>query len=416
MRTQALQLAHISDIHFGPAAAQEVQRCADYVAMRLNETKPDAILLSGDLFDHRLEAHAPAFRDAVHWVQRLANIAPVLILQGTFSHDVPGMLDILRVLSANHGIAVASEEGAWRLSEGAWDHVTSVTADDQAIAYTWPPVNRGKLAVEGDLTAAYRRYVAGVQERAVAIAAQARELGVPSILTSHGTVNGCVTEHGQTLLSPDHEFGVAELISFGFDAVALGHIHKHQSWSDGAQVVAYAGSLGRLHGGDYDPKGWINWSIKPGDVAFVLETTPARDMIEVICDGLPNMEELRAIAATAQGAFVRIRYTVASEQSELVDRKAITALFESAAVCKVEGTIVPRMQARAPEIAAANGVPAKLRLWAQHQGIASTRELGLSDCLQQLLCVENDEAIADNILQTLMESKHETEPTDTVGV
>lgn len=417
MKPHSLQLAHLSDVHFGPAAALEVQRCADFAAARLEASKPQAILLSGDLFDHRLEAHAPAFRAAVHWVQRLANVAPVLVLQGTFSHDVPGTLDILGALSASYGIAVATEEGAWALNQGRWEPVSGVTPGHEAIVYAWPPVNRGKLAVEGDLAAAYSRYVSSVHGRARAIAEQANALGVPSILTSHGTVNGCVTEHGQTLLSPDHEFGVAELISFGYDVVALGHIHKHQSWAEGPQVVAYAGSLARLHGGDYDPKGWINWTITSGAVDFSFEKTPARDMIEVVCDGLPNMDELRAIAATSQDAFVRIRYTVPSEQAELVDRKAIAALFDSAAVCKVEGTIVPRMLARAPEIAAANGIPAKLALWATHQALAPDRGSRLSDCLQRLLCAESDEAIVDNILQTLMETReHETEPTDTVRV
>lgn len=417
---RAIRLAHLSDVHFGPAALAEVQKCAAAALTEIESNTPDVVLISGDLFDHRLEAHAPAFRAAVQWVQNLAEHAPVLVLQGTFSHDVPGTLEILSALNARFPIAVASEESAWALSPAGWEKSNQLRAEHDLAVFAWPPINRGVLAASGDVNAAYRGYVVEVLQRARAFADQARELSIPSFLTSHGTVNGCVTEHGQTLLSPDHELSTGELFSGGFDVVALGHIHKHQVWVDEDRYVGYAGSLARLHSGDYDRKGWIEWTLKCGEVKYAFHTTPARDMIELCFDGAPDMASLEALAVTSRDAIVRIRYTVNAEEANTVDRKAINALFANAAACKVEGTILPRLTARAPEIATTKGVTGKLALWASTQETPEPLATALGDCLQMLLSEHSDEAIAAALISlsstTLGASSDETSTLNLVGV
>lgn len=415
-----IRVAHLSDVHFGPSALEEVQKCASAALSEIAANPPDVVLLSGDLFDHRLEAHAPAFRAAVQWVQQLADHAPVLVLQGTFSHDVPGTLEILGALGARFPIAVASEESAWALGVSGWENTTQLRADHRLAVFAWPPINRGLLAVNGDVNAAYRGYVSEVLLRARSFADVAREFNIPSLLTSHGTVNGCVTEHGQTLLSPDHELSTGELFSAGFDVVGLGHIHKHQIWESEGRFVGYAGSLARLHSGDYDAKGWIEWTVASGKVQFAFHTTPARDMIELCFDGAPDMESLQALAENSTDAIVRIRYTVNAEEANTVDRKAISALFSNAAVCKVEGTILPRLTARAPLIATTNGVTGKLALWASTQETPAPLANALGECLQLLLSESSDEAIAAALISlsttSLGTSADETSTLNLVGV
>ncbi len=419
--TNSVRMAHLSDIHFGPAALAEVQRCADAALERIAAESPNAVLISGDLFDHRLDAHAPAFRAAVQWIQKLANCAPVLVLQGTFSHDVPGTLDILSALHARFSVAVATEESTWALGLRGWERTAQPQSDHSLAVFAWPPINRGLLAATGDVNVAYRAYASDVLQRAQVFAAHARTMSIPTVLTSHGTVNGCVTENGQTLVSPDHELAIGELFETGYDVVALGHIHKHQVWEKEGRYVAYAGSLARLHSGDYDPKGWIQWRFDSGVATLEFHTTPARDMIEFSFDGPPDMLKLQELASDCENAIVRIRYTVDAEQSGSVDRKAISALFANAAACKVEGTIVPRLTARAPHIAATSGAPAKLAIWADTQEVPSSQVDALTRCLQELLANPSEDEIATSILTridslTMEQTPNETSSSNVVGV
>lgn len=397
-----VQLAHVSDIHFGPDALAEVRKCAASVVDRLSRAeRVDAIVLSGDLFDHRMEAHTPAFREALRWVRSLAEVAPVLVLQGTFSHDVPGMLDVLRLIDSHFPIAIADEEGAYVLSGGRWAAgAEGVHREDTLVVYAWPPLPRADFATQVDSPDTYAAYVTGVHARAAAIADSARAAGVPSVFTSHGTVAGCVTEHGQVLVSPDHEFGTAELFALGYDAVALGHIHKQQVWREGGQCIAYAGSIARLCAGDYDPKGWLLWSLEPGHAVCENVATPARDMIELTFDGVPDMARLQEVADNCAGAIVRVRYSVEPEAASLVDRQAITAMFATAELCRVEANIKPRLVARVPQIATARGLQEKLELWRNSQpqpgdGVALQR------ALSTLIDVPDTEVLVDAILNSI---------------
>jgi len=423
---KAVKLAHISDIHFGPEALTEVRKCAASVVESLSSADAvDAILLSGDLFDHRMEAHTPAFREALRWVKALAEVAPVLVLQGTFSHDVPGMLDVLRLIDSHFPIVVADCEGAYTLSENRWAVGNEAVApSDKLVIYAWPPLPRAEFASQAEASESYAAYVKSVHARATAVADRARAVGVPSVFTSHGTVAGCITEHGQVLVSPDHEFGTAELFALGFDAVALGHIHKQQAWHEAGRCVAYAGSIARLCAGDYDPKGWLLWSLTPGAAAFQSVPTPARDMIELTFDGVPDMERLQEVAKHCAGALVRLRYCVDPETATLVDRHAINQMFAGAELCRIEASIKPRLVARVPQIAGARGLGEKLELWRTSQPEPANGD-ALQRALESLMSTPDTDVLVESILCSInaatsaectRKESDETHPTDTVGV
>jgi len=90
-------IAHLSDIHYCDKFLEEVDRCMDEAIEHLQITEqPDLIVLSGDTFDHRLEQNSPSLLAAIERVQRLAYTAPVLILQGTLSHDAPHAVDVFK--------------------------------------------------------------------------------------------------------------------------------------------------------------------------------------------------------------------------------------------------------------------------------------------------------------------------------
>src|SRR5438128_5277639 len=114
-------IAQFSDLHYATNTLPEVDRCFGYAIERSIEARVDAAVISGDATDHALELHAPAVQALACRVQQLGQHCPVLLLQGTYSHEPPGTLDVFRLLSAKHPIHVANRIGQVALTdEGQW--------------------------------------------------------------------------------------------------------------------------------------------------------------------------------------------------------------------------------------------------------------------------------------------------------
>ena len=95
MKTRDLiRIAHFSDLHYGNRTLDEAERCFGAAIDRATALGVDAAVISGDATDHALELHAPAVLRLLSQVRRLAEHCPVLVLQGTYSHEPPGALSV----------------------------------------------------------------------------------------------------------------------------------------------------------------------------------------------------------------------------------------------------------------------------------------------------------------------------------
>jgi exonuclease SbcD len=231
----------------------------------------------------------------------------------------------------------------------------------------------------------------------------ARAAGVPTIGVSHGTVYGCVTEHGVPMAGFDHEFTTGSLFGAGTQAFLLGHIHRHQSWAEAGRVIAYAGSIGRLHYGEEGDKGFLIWDVAAASARFNLIATPARRTVEISFDGMPNLDELQEFtrANDVTGAFVRVRWTMPEEDRHEVDRSAIQGIFGAAAEVKLEGRVIPVVRTRAEGISQQANLAAKIAVWAK---LTDARPEPLLACLEALQ-TRAPEEIAANIMEGAIEAQ-----------
>jgi len=236
----------------------------------------------------------------------------------------------------------------------------------------------------------------------------ARATGVPTIGVSHGTVYGCVTEHGVPMAGFDHEFTTGSLFGAKAQAFMLGHIHKHQWWEQDGRMIAYAGSIGRLHYGEQGDKGFLIWNVEADSVRFELIATPAKRTVEISFDGMPDLEELQQIARTSDvaGAFVRVRSTVPDEDRHAVDRSAIQDIFGAAAEVKLEGRVIPVMRTRAAGISQEASIAAKIAVWAT---LIEAKPEPLLACLEALQTHAPEEIAAD-IMERAIEAQDAIPP------
>ena len=407
-----IRIAQFSDLHYGTKTLAEADRCFGAAIDRAITLGVRAAVLSGDATDHALDLHAPAAERLFAQVWRLADHCPVLMLQGTFSHEPPGTLAIFRLLGGRYRVHVVDCIGQVALTaNGQWLSSTgwcfdAVPAGTQALFSCVPTVNKAMVAATvgaTDAAQAVGEQLALLLQGYAPINRVARAQGVPTIGVAHGTVFGCLSEHGVPMAGFDHEFTTGALFAAEAQAFMLGHIHRHQSWAlestAGRQCIAYPGSIGRFHYGEEGEKGFLLWEVGTNQAHFTLEPTPARRTIDIVFEGKPDLDVLSATIKQQDitGAFVRLRWSVADEDRHEVDRTAIMRLLESAAETKLEGRIVPVVRTRAAGISQLATLADKVRVWAQ---VTEVREESLLGCLQQLSSQE-PEAIAEHVLRGL---------------
>ena len=374
-----MRIAHLSDLHFGdPKTLAEVERCTAFAIDAAVDADAELAVISGDSTDHAIDVHSPSFVSLARLVRRLADHCPVLMLQGTFSHEPPGTLDVFRLLGGHFPVHVADRihQAAWCGAQGwiasdAW-RFDDVPAGTQVLLSCLPTVNKATVAAAVGANAASE----AVGQQLTALLAgfgdinrKAAAAGVPTVGVSHGTMSGCVTEHGVPMAGLDHEFTTGSLFAAQASSFMLGHIHKHQAWHQDGRVIAYPGSIGRLHYGEEDAKGCLLWDVSLHGASFRFIETPSRRMLHLTFSGRPDMDAIRAAAADAAGAFVRVRWQIAEEERASVDRDEIERLLAGAAELRLEGRVVPLMRARSAGISAVPALADKLRRWAELAGV-----------------------------------------------
>lgn len=370
-----MEIAHMSDLHYSEKNLAEADACFGFAVEEAIRRKVQAAVISGDSTDHRLDAHAPALLVLARRIKQLADHCPVLMLQGTFSHEPAGMLQMLALIGAKHPIAIADRIDMIALADGKWISFDPLDIDKckYDVVFTCiPTVNKADLAsIVGaeHASEAMGDHLAALIGSHFGINAALREKNIPTVLVSHGTVDGSMNENGVPMAGLDHEFTLGSLYSANTDAVMLGHIHKQQSWerefNGRKQVIAYPGSIGRYHYGEIDEKYFFAWDVVPSGATFEAVVTPSRRMIEIAFTGAPNMEEIASVAGQCAGAYVRVRYEVDEEFAKTIDRNAIKEILAGAAEVKIEGSVLTVQRQRCAGISRLPSVEERFTKWCE---------------------------------------------------
>jgi len=404
-----MKIGQISDLHYSPDHLDEVDRCVKFAIDRMVEDGCECAVISGDLFDHRVDLHDPCVYQLMKRVLFLARNMPVLILQGTFSHDTPGSLNIFKAMNGAHPIYVADHIGQVALINNGdfyrWEPCTDSYSFSDIPDYTvalfscLPPINKGHLAAlndSDDIASAAGEYVYDLMRGWSVINGQALAAGIPTVVVSHGTVNNCMTEQGVPMHGNDHEFTTGSLFASNARAIMLGHIHQFQYWSsdDGYQMIAYPGSPGRLHFGELTDKCFLIWDVESTHSSFKIHQTPAKRLIQIEFDGTPDLEKLKAIAEGAEDAYVRIRYSVDEEHKDSIDKNALHELFADAGLVKIEGRIKPITRIRAEGITRSHSLEEKLATWCT---VTDSDFERIQPCLAEIQSTDPEHIVAEII-------------------
>jgi exonuclease SbcD len=366
------RLMQASDLHYCQRHLEHVDKAFAFAVNDAIARKAELAVLSGDSFDSAINVHEPAVAAFLGRVKTLADAMPVIVLAGTQSHDRPGALNVLRTLGGNHEVFVGDQicQVAW--TDSGWvrspGHAfTGALPHGSKVLFSiLPSINRGVIAAAVGAENVAEKASEAIYDlcRGWAVTnLSARQNGIGTVMITHGTVNGAMTECAHALVSIDHEFTAGTLFAAETAAVMIGHIHAHNSWEHGGRRIAYPGSITRLIHGHAADTGYLMWDVQADKSSFEFIKTPAKRLLELTFPGPPDMDELRRAAADAAGSYTRIRFSVDEESRHQVDRKAIEAIFASAAELKIEARVLPVQRTRAAGIGQALTLADRLRHW-----------------------------------------------------
>lgn len=391
-----VKIIHSGDLHYAPNTLEEVDRCMQVLVDQAAQPDVDCVVIGGDSTDHLLNAHAPAFLALTRRVQQLSANKPMLMLQGTFSHEPVGMLRVFGTLCDNVYVAekigqvALTQSGKWIASEAyrfteAEYAEKSATEPWRAVFTCLPVVNKATLIANvgaADQAQELGDLIAALLVGWFPINAFFAQNGIATIGVSHGTVRESKTEHGVPMHGTDHEYTTGALFSAGCSAFLLNHIHLHQSWEVNGRRIAYSGSLPCLHHGEIGKKGFLRWSVAPETADFEFIESPAQQFSEFNFSGAPDIVVLRLADVT--GKKVRVRYVVNIE-----DRASVNdAEIHAALACAVSVTIEPRILAvsrtRAEGLSVAATHRDRLTAWAAQTNVEPDSLTALYGALDEL--------------------------------
>lgn len=258
-----VRLLHFSDLHLGVGTAGKIDtesgftsrvldalaRLDDVVAFAL-ENPVDVLIFSGDTFKHR-SPDPTLVRDFARRIKKVSSAGvQVILLAG--NHDMATVslkatsLDIFRALEVENVTVVARQEVVVPLTLASG-------ATLQVACYPYPM--RQRLLVDdqqrGQSFAAqdefFREQVATGLQRLAAQVDPAR----PAVLVAHLMVQGAqLGSEQRMILGMETDALVGNVALPVYDAVLLGHVHRHQVLRAAAPLTYYAGSLDRIDFGD----------------------------------------------------------------------------------------------------------------------------------------------------------------------
>ena len=253
MASDTRRIFHLSDIHFG----LENNRALDWVKQEIEERRPDAVAITGDL---TMRARHREFEAATHWINSLT--APVTVEVG--NHDMPYFNPLERFFAPYRRFHGMEEKVEKELDLGSLAIVPLKTA-----VRAQPRLNWSKGWVTD---AALAKCLAAID---------ALPTGKRALVTVHhplrevGTQGTALTRHGDRALR--------ELAKRPVEAVLSGHVHDAfdimEETEHGAVRMIGAGTLSKRTRSTPPSFNEILWDGTTLDVTVRnLEQVETRDM------------------------------------------------------------------------------------------------------------------------------------------
>lgn len=311
----------------------------------------------GDVFHQR---STPEDRNAVaERFQQMADAAPLIVIYG--NHCSPLDLHVFARLRAAHPVCVLDRPECLYLR---------LATGERATVFGLPFPNKHGLVSSGVAPGDVQDVATDLLDPVFMVAgdtlATARAHGDVTLMVGHATIAGSVSSIGQPMgMHGEIVVTAGHLARLGTTPKIFGHVHKPQE----VHGAYYVGSICRMDFGEREEKrslvveydgATVNIVSHPIDVAPMFHVTGLLTREGFALTDADEDIHRRVADHDWAGCDVRCRFSYKASERAVLDESIIRALFSSALRLKVESIAVPDRELRAPEVAAAKTLPAKL--------------------------------------------------------
>lgn len=351
-----MKILHTADLHLRDKDIDEAEKCCDFLVETAQQEAVDLTAIAADIFDSRdIKLESASARLSIKTVSRLADIAPVVIITGTPSHD--GLApEILRYAKGEHEIIVAAKPVQFPCA------TLSERSGFKYLLTLIPTPTKQYFQTNSDIKTADQEISQAMNGLFAGFGAQAHEYNCPHILVGHWNVSGSKLPTGQTLTGQDIEISIDQMMLANPDLICLGHIHMPQQLGD---RTFYSGSLYPLNWGENTAHGFYIHELKGKELVksrFI--ETPTKRLLRSAANYANNdvqnrtfLEELDVILYEhspdeLKGAYVRLDLTAWQDEAHLIDKEKIRQFYLSGGAIDVDIRIirVPRQAVRSESV------------------------------------------------------------------
>jgi DNA repair protein SbcD/Mre11 len=376
-----LKVLHFADLHARDNDIKEIETCMDALVQTATDEEPDLIVMAGDTFDSRMvRLDSQAAKLVFDYYSMLADIAPMVVITGTPSHD--GLApQVLAHVQAEHPIHVADYPEQITFIHGLFVPMGNLHAGKPDAIITCIPTptkqywekfggeNRSAKETDAEVAQAMSAMLAGFG------AAASLWHGCPHILVAHCSVGGAFLSETQQLIGQDIELSREQIGYAEADVACLGHIHLHQQIGEN---IFYSGSIFRKDFGELEEKGYYIHELEGNKLTssrFV--NTPTRKLvklktdltnggrpIESLTNGGRPIESMMADGTweyDIAGAFVRLEIKAWQDEADQLDLPAIRAAMGAAQDVEIRIQRVPRETVRSAHLLELQALRDKIR-------------------------------------------------------
>lgn len=313
-----MKILHTSDWHLGQMLysydrTEEYRHFFNQLKEILRWEMPDAMLVSGDIFDvsNPSAAIARMFKDTILELHSLVPDMKIIITAG--NHDSASRIDIDRNLWKSGGIHVI---GGLDRKSGTYnfDDIIIKVGDKGYVAAV-PFVNRASLPKVKNGKGGETELFKAIEEDVKRI----NTAGRPVVLMAHLAVTDCDMQGHRERAIGGFDSVDTDVFGEEFDYVALGHIHKPQRFGKGK--IAYSGAPLAVSFDEDFPHTISIVTVERGELPEVehLEIKPLRALKTIPEEGVPFKKALRAIDKLSDKDLSYVRLNVCQEEDLPVD-------------------------------------------------------------------------------------------------
>jgi exonuclease SbcD len=346
---KSIRLLHFADAHIDianygrhdpesglPIRVIDFLNSLDQIVATAIDEKVDLVIFAGDAYKDRNPQ--PTFQR--EWGRRMMRLShagiPTILLVG--NHDVAPAAGRAHTVQEFATLQVPHILVADRI---AWLGPEQLGIPAQLITLPW--ISRSALMAREEMMGkTVEEVMAAVEERvteAVQALIEQADPDLPLLLTAHASVEGAkFGSERMVMLGQELVLSGRIVNDHRLDYVALGHIHRHQSLSNGQHPpVIYPGSIERIDFGEAKEqkgfvlaevgKGCADWQFVPLKTRryldFKPETKSADTFMADIMSQLPLPDEVA-------GSICRVQLSYPRDWESLLDEPQIAAQFKDA--------------------------------------------------------------------------------------